>query len=260
MNRKLIAGVIVTTALCSLGAPARAALIGHDGFAYPDAADIVGSGGGVGWQWNNFDQAQTNSISAWEGSFGNHASVSAGRAWTQDGSSLRNYGGERDNGAVRATGQVYYSAFMTWSAGATWGGLSPMDYGNEFVKFGVVERDGKRYFGIELNGGWGGVDSNIEVLAGQTYHLVGLVDYQNDKLRLWIDPALGDEGSPDLSRDYFDGNWTTSVRIGSGGSTAVAWDEVRVGNDWASVAVPEPAAIGLSGLVGLLLWPRRRGR
>lgn len=245
---------------------AGAAVIGADGFDYPDGS-VIGRNGGDGWAWRRSTGNQTGTLASWAANFhnaGGTRDVASGRLLTRDSSAARGFSATSQESVYNnnpSGGRVFYGVDMTWDARASWGGISAMDFGNEQTKFGVVFSGGTPYFGIEslTQGGWGGTNSGVALVDGQTYRIVAEVNFDSDVLRLWINPAADGEGSPNQTRTGFTtGNWLTGVRLGSGGSAPLAWDNVAIGTTFADVAiVPEPAAACLLALGGALMLPRR---
>jgi hypothetical protein len=91
------------------------------------------------------------------------------------------------------------------------------------------------------------VFTGIEPVAGQAYTLVVKVDYAANTLGLWVNPDLtGPEPAPTASKAFTITNWTTALRLASGGSDPVDWDNVVVAYDWDALGVfpgnsfPEP--------------------
>src|SRR5690606_519518 len=129
-----------------------------------------------------------------------------------------------------------------------WAGVSSYDFGEERIFFGLIgQNTATRYFGIA---GFGNDDlSDIEVLAGVTYTLVGMVDFANDLVALWVDPDASDTiSSYDSSSVYTSDNWSTALRLASG--SMVTWDDLSVGTEFSGVVIPEPATslLALSAL------------
>lgn len=109
-----------------------------------------------------------------------------------------------------------------------------------------------------------------ELNDGETHFVVGrfrFFDGQDDEISLWVDPDLAGPleadgvhvmlnlNLPAASYNYF------GVNKGSGGFDNSAVDEIRVGSDFSSVAmpvVPEPSSVILIGLGLSVLASRRR--
>jgi len=244
---------------------AGAVPVGTDNFTYPDGS-IAGRAGGTGWAFKQTteDGAPASAPSDWDVAFGT-ANVTGGKLVTQESGAIREYNGPSEGvtapsnereGAFRATGSVFYGFDMTRQAGAAWGGASSYDFGAERIFFGVPGQTGGPFFGIDESG-VGQSFTTIPVVEGQTYHLVAQVDFDNDKLNLWVDPTSGDLATPDVTRAYTGTNWSSAVRLASGGTGSTSWDNLSVGTTFADV-VPEPATLAWLGGVGALALLRRR--
>lgn len=96
--------------------------------------------------------------------------------------------------------------------------------------------------------------------------MVGVIDFDNDLLGLFVDPDTNDfwnglSNTADVTRPYTASNFSNGVRLRSGGGNAtngvVIWDNLSV------ATVPEPTALGLvflGGGAGLLTLARRLRR
>jgi hypothetical protein len=263
-SAKRTIGGLTAVALVGVASVAHASLIGHEPFNYPDGG-LFGNNGGDGWRYDRAsDQQDANDpASSWENGFNSGAQVVAGTGRTQNNGPIRYFSSDRDNAAFKNEGVIWVSVDMTYFTGATWLGISVHDYGSEKLKFGgtdvVVEGQTVKRLGIErINQGWTYTD--IYAQPDTTYKLVGMVDLNNNVVRMWINPA-DTNAAPDATlTGYTDGSWHNAVRLGSGGSTTTSWDNIRVGTTFGDVLpVPEPgsiAAVAIAGLAGL----RRRRR
>jgi hypothetical protein len=242
-----------------------AAPVGTDKFTYPDGS-IAGRTGGTGWaaERNNEAGAPPSAPSDWDVAFGT-ANVTGGKLVTQESGAIREYNGATEGvtepsnereGAFRGTGRVFYGFDMTRQAGAAWSGASSFDFGGERIFYGVPGQTGTTFFGIEESGVSQSF-TTISAVEGQTYRLVAMLDFDADRLSLWVDPAAGDEATPDVTRAYTATNWSSAVRLASGGTGSTSWDNLAVGTDFADV-VPEPATLTWLGGVGALALLRRR--
>lgn len=256
------AGVLVS-ALTAQGAP-----VGSDDFSYP-GGPIAGQTGGTGWAAERTDEpgAAPSTPSDWD-NVGGTADVVSGALVTFGGGAKREYNGPSEGstapsnereGAFRGTGSVFYAFDMTRQAGADWSGASSFDFGAERIFYGVPSGQGANaFFGIEESG-VGRSMTTVPVVTGRTYRLVAELDFDADQLNLWVDPTVGEEGTPDATRAYTSTNWSSAVRLASGGTGNTTWDNLVVATDWDDLGlVPEPSALALFGIGGLALLRRRR--
>jgi hypothetical protein len=245
---------------------AGAAPVGTDNFTYPNGS-IAGRTGGTGWAFKQYPEAgaPASAPSDWDVAFGT-ANVTGGKLVTLESGAIREYNGPSEGvtapsnereGAFQGTGKVFYGVDMVRQAGADWSGASSFDFGAERIFFGVPSGQGANaFFGIEESG-VGKDMTTVPVVAGQTYRVVAEIDYDADQLKLWVDPGAGDEASPDATRAYAATNWSSAVRLASGGTGSTSWDNFAVGTTFADV-VPEPATLAWLGGVGALALLRRR--
>jgi hypothetical protein len=117
--------------------------------------------------------------------------------------------------------------------------MSSYDFGTERIFFG--QPGGQGNFGIDESG-VGSSLSSMPVVPGQTYRLIAALDFDNDLLSLWVDPGLGDFSNPVVTRGYGGGNWSTAVRLGSGGNSTY-WDNLVVATEWTDLGLPAPAPV-----------------
>ncbi|MFN7561792.1 MAG: PQQ-dependent sugar dehydrogenase, partial [Prosthecobacter sp.] len=233
-------------------------LIGSDTFTYANGS-IAGRNGGVNWDFDNQDGdgfvgLRREGSSTWDSVFGT-PNIAANELSTMDSAAKREFGFPNEgDGAVSETGgirykQVYYRVKMRRAAGATWGGVSMYDFNTERIFFGVDFNPptvgGPRHFAI----GQGGVTyTSIPAVDATDYVIVAKIDYQNDKLSLWVNPDLTQpEGAPNATRPWQSDNWNTALRLGSGGSGATTWDDLAVGTSWGAIQAAYPISTPVSG-------------
>lgn len=232
--------------MLSAASPTKAAVIGVETFDYPDGP-VAGQSGGDGWDWNNVAKVHTGTVSDWDVAFG-APQVTGGVLVTNNSGALRQYNGPTTGGAanpdtderlgaLRAEGRVYYSAEMTRLAtdpGSPWGGMSGYDFGTERLFFGIpggANQGTNRYFGI---GSAVSAYSNLSAVDGETYHLVAELDFDKDRVRLWVDPEINGFANPVVSAPYTGTNWSTAVRLASG-PTQTEWDNLQVTTTYGQV-------------------------
>ena len=228
--------------------PLSADLIGSEQFNYPDGS-IEARAGGVGWNYDRSTEFDNNGVepgadsdaSDWDVTFGD-AVISGNTLVTNSSGAKREYNGpsegadpasEERDGAFRGTGVIYYRVDMTRSANATWSGISGFDFGGERLFFGVTTANaGLDIVSVEESG-IGGTAGTKVLTDGQTYTLVAKIDFDSDRVSVWVDPDLGQPEAnnlPEATRTYTGTNWNTAVRCASEGE--VTWDNLAVATGW----------------------------
>ena len=257
---------LITSGLLPLAS--QAALIATENFDYADG-NVAGQTGGTGWNYERTNEAgaPAQTASNWNNTFGSQTQIVSSALVTSGNGAHREFGGvtegtgstsnERE-GAFRADGVFFFSVSYTPTTANQWGGVSSLDFGTERIFWGAPGGgNGGNFFGIDVVGS-GQTNSTISVVTGQTYTLIGMLDFDSDLLGLWVNPDGADTASSfDVSRAYTGTNWSSSLRLASGHTST--WDNLRVGTTFADVLpVPEPST-SLLGLAGAaLLLVRRR--
>lgn len=217
-------------------------VIGVEQFDYADGS-ISGKDGGTFWSFRNFaPTGQTGAASTWD-NFTGAPNVIAGKLVTQETSAKREYNGtlesdgavnDPDSGPSSVAKSVYYR--LTVKTGATvpgYMGISSYDFGDEKIFFG--KRSGQPKFGIDVVGVGGNDSTGPDVLPNTTYTLVAKLDYVANTVRLYVNPNFNaaEPGTAQVTHAYTGTNWSTSVRLASGGGgDAVTWDDLVVGTSW----------------------------
>jgi len=273
--------------------PTGSLLIGSDDFTYPDGT-ILGLDGGTGWQWNATAQSQTAPpVSAYtQFQAGRNDIVSNQFRSFSNGGLARAYTGDTVTLGGINTGVVYFSTTMERvGTFTTYSGISSMEGTSERIFFGVpspTSDNTLKKFGITQSGSGSGTlndgpgvgttlsggnantaDPGFGIIASDdtSYSIVGVIDFDNDLLGLFIDPDANDfwngsSNTADVTRPYDASNFSNGVRLRSGGGNAtngvVIWDNLSV------ATVPEPVSLALAligggaGLVTALRRLRRR--
>jgi hypothetical protein len=263
----------------------QAAVIGFEDFSYPDGS-INGAAGGTGWNsaggtsdWGGTPQVVSGGLVT-DGPaslpYGSHPAASPAYS-----SAYREYGGDESASAVQGVGRVCFKFSATTSSDSvipSYLGLSSFDFGTETVFFGLVDNGfGFSRWGIQEIGGAQTL-SFTPPLSGATITLVGIVDFDNNVLSLFINPdgsdlynplnpTAGTNNTADVVQTGFtSSSWSTRLRVQSASpiltAGTVTWDNLTVGTSPTDVglAVPEPATFALLTLAGGLSLARRRSR
>ena len=121
---------------------------------------------------------------------------------------------------------------------------------------------------FEYSGGGSGaplVDTGVPYVVGETVTLVARITTTNDgsgndSWALWVNPLIGDEGSPLASSSVqtIDDFTRVQNRAGNGAGSATL-ENLVIADSFADVAmIPEPSTLTLLGLGGLGMLLRRR--
>lgn len=232
--------------------------VGAEDFnSYADGA-VGDLSGGTGFDFDNGREVDpftghTGTVSDWDVVFGN-PQILGGKLATQESGAKREFNGPGEGagggsderaGAVNEEllterKAVYFRADLTRGEGTAWSGISGYDFGTERFFGGVLgapnPASGKYEF--SLGGPGGDLYTGIAPEPGKAYTLVMKVDYARDTLSLWVNPDLTQaEPAPNLSKPFTLTNWTTAVRLASGGSSAAEWDNLVVGYAWSALGV-----------------------
>lgn len=240
--------------------------VGSENFDYPDGP-IAGRSGGVHWDYDNSTEndpffGHTGTRSDWDVVFGAPV-ISGGTLITQDSGAIREYNGPGEGaqagsderfGALSDDGifdkhVIYYKFDMTRRAGAVWSGASSYDFTSEKYLFGVPTApnpvSGNREFAIhDLNTDqW--AYSGIQPVEGETYTLVAKLDFDANIAALYLNPDLAlpeSMNTPVATYPHTSSNWSSAVRLGSGGSGQTEWDNLRVAHEWNGLTEGPPLA------------------
>lgn len=233
--------------------------IGTENFSYANGS-IAGKTGGSGFNFNSFTNTVTATTSDWDTVFGSAASsIQSNQLVTNSSGFLREYNGPTEgagtsaddtndnherSGAIRATGRVFYRFTLNRSSGATWSGASSYEFGTEQLFFGVPGNGGgSGTIGIEQFGNNSGTTlGSINLTDGTAYNMVAVIDFDNHKLGLFVNPGptrywnpLDGTNNADVTRPYTGTNWSSAVRLASSGQAT--WDDLVVTRDAASAGL-----------------------
>ncbi|MCW1884921.1 thrombospondin type 3 repeat-containing protein [Luteolibacter flavescens] len=247
----------------TVGAPLG--LIGMEDFAYTDGT-IEGLTGGTyfdyeNWLFNGPFVGHTSTTSDWDGT----AAVAGGKLVTRETYAYRDFNGPTEGagnneaptdarmGAVNDDANflsrvVYFKTTMTRRAGAVLSVFGPDDFNAERLGFGVVNNGGPSQWGIRVGNESTTDGGTLGVVDGQTYTVVGKLDFTGNRLTMWVDPNLGTTEAANparVTRVYEGTNWTSGVRFTSTGTGDTEWDDVVVANTWAQLVGENDDAVQL---------------
>ncbi|BCX48076.1 hypothetical protein HAHE_19840 [Haloferula helveola] len=218
--------------------PLAGEIIGVETFAYQDGP-LAGSDGGTFWDYanNTPTPTHTGTASAWQ-DVGSNPPVVGRQLVTNNSSVLRDYNGASTaDGAVNDplsspssdANVVYFRASVTTGDTLpTFFGISSFDFGVERVFFG--KRFNQPNFGLQDL--FTVTDSAVPVATNTRYTLVAKIDYVGNQISMWVDPDLNaSEPAPLVAQAFPETNWSTGLRLASGGG-AVSWDNVVVATSW----------------------------
>jgi uncharacterized protein (TIGR03382 family) len=263
---KRVTSLAIVVALGGAGM-AEAAIIGTESFTYPDNTSIVGQAGGSGW-----DLDGNGTVSPWQPYNTNQPPVISGQlvtGWGNRDRASRRFGNSDEPngnyaGYVQGTGQVYFGVDVLMEAGTQTAGISWVDGGSERKTFGLVNETGRFGLANDWYNTANAEVSNLQVVFGQTYRIVGRVDYtapDASRVALWVNPTPGSEAAP-LITGAANAFWMSGVDLYSGGvgdTVSTRWDNLVVATTFAEAVVPEPSSLALGALALLGLGRRRRG-
>jgi hypothetical protein len=248
MNTQVIAASTLFAAL-ALAVPAHAALIAYNGF------DGAPSGFAS-------DFASSNTAGLVYSAGGNTLTTSGG-AITGTTDSL----GVLTSGL---TGTVWMSFLVQYTASpfVSFARVQLQNGGAEMFQL-AVDRDGSDTFFMSRRAGAGGninTSTGVAIVEDQTFLVVGRLNFTSQAADFWVNPtlSLSDPTSPQATFSTT-GLAVDRINLVFNGSTAVTFDEVRVGTTFNDVtpfsAIPEPSSFAaLAGLATLGCVGLRRRR
>ncbi|MEM8875050.1 MAG: hypothetical protein AAGD32_12435 [Planctomycetota bacterium] len=242
---------------------------------YPVGSNIGGTGGSdLGFGANTwFDNNPGNAIVSGNLTAPAGLPVAGNHAATAGDFDLAFYTMDQDNGGDNGVvGEDNLGAGVHWLSfigratdGADFGGLSfTKFFGPEILYIGKVGGAGSNEWGFDQGAAGGqtvaGSDATLD-----TFIVVRLTigaGANDDTAEMFINPSLGSiapmvaDLTYSFNEDVNDNRAMDEIRLGSGGGS-FAVDEIRIGTEFADVALPEPAAAGLA-FAGLALLGRAR--
>ncbi len=264
-NNTLYSTALIFLALSSA---ASAALTAYDGFDYGDTGgDLTGKNGGTGWGGAYTASASVNSaIYSTTGLNYTGLATTGGASNTNDGTGSTTIS-FRDTAATYSSGETWVS-FLVQQNGtpdfSLFAGISLYNsVGDAEVAF--ASHNSEEWRILELNVTGGTTQTGVSIAQDTTYLLVAQIAWGasttsgNETVSLWVNPtiggSLGTANAEALDVDMTDFN---KIRIAGQDAVDYTFDEIRIGDSFASVTpVPEPSAM-LLGSFGLLALFRRR--
>ncbi|MES2476226.1 MAG: PQQ-dependent sugar dehydrogenase [Verrucomicrobiota bacterium] len=228
----------------------HAEVIGSESFTYSNAAVDLKNGG------TGFDLNQNNTHSGvpsdWNKVTGSPLIVDNALV-TNNQSAKREFNGNTETTGARSSGRVFFKFSMTRAAGnGAWGGVSSYGFNTERIFFGVPSPgagndlagiDTQNHAAADLPEGTVKL-SSISLADGVTHTLVGVIDFDNNLLGLFVNPDATDFWNPangansaDATLEYLSVNASTSARAGSGAT--VTWDNLVLATTAADVGLLE---------------------
>ncbi|MBN2162227.1 MAG: hypothetical protein JXR25_16525 [Pontiellaceae bacterium] len=230
-------------------------LVGAEFFDYADGSIWSKNGGEMFDIDNNISNdvyvGHTGSRSDWYDSSYNAANVFKQGLKTSNGTQgLRAFNGSAaggmalgvisDDPTTGATGSnLYFRVKMTASGTVSYAGFSLYNGGTEKLFFGKMGDSGE----------WGvaGADASTSMAAGYgptnavEYMMVGKIEVANRIATLWLDPTLDSGESANYESEVggvslVSGFAYNAIRLESGGSGSVRWDDLVVALTWEDLA------------------------
>lgn len=216
----------------------RGEVIGSEDFTYSNSA-VNGKSGGTGFDLSQVTGLHTGVPSTWD-NVGGAPQIVGNALVTNNTSAKREFNGSTETTGSRSSGRVFFKFKMTRAAGnGSWSGASSYGFNTERVFFGVPSSGGGAdKAGIDTQNTLaadlpeGAVKlSAVSLVDGTANTLIGVIDFDNNLLGLFVNPDATDYWNPtdgsnsaDVTLQYLSSNSSTAVRLGSGAS--VTWDNL----------------------------------
>jgi len=252
---------LILAAMAAMAGISQASILFQDGFNYQPGVLNGTQNGGTGFasgsSWGNSDGADVISTGLRRLGF-----LSAGA----DALKSQGYGSNYRAVATPYGGSTFYMSMLI-NANST-----------NTTRFGYELQNGDGFLFGRVNGGWGmftGPNGKMGIsnstgsyktwvgVAGSpdslNHLLVVKVDYQNNAIKLWVDPVPGAAETTPSATLVTGGDWTinlnsqqwTGIRLFHENTNQTA-DELRVGTEWADV---NPKGLDLWVQGSLILVP-----
>jgi hypothetical protein len=287
MNRRIVLWSAFTAIVAAIlaGAPnAQAALIAYEGFDYPnDGANALNSlNGGTGWTsaWGITTLGSGFTVSQDDASLASTAfpfSTTGDRAKSagagSGSNSMRAYRLLPSTFDLGAEGGVLYVSLLFQKIGVASPGalsnnmevnLTAGDSGNGTVRFGSTSANN---LFVNDSTSVPAAQEFGALTLGQTYFAVLKLESHSAATdivsAIVYDPSESvpslEPGSWDKTKAFTSTAVIDRIRLWIGVGASADYDEIRIGDTWASVAVPEPG-VGVLMVLGGLGWMLGPGR
>lgn len=266
----LFSATLLQLAICPA---ASAALTLYDGFEYGAVSgDLTGKNGGSGWSGAYTDSGNSTIYTV--------AGLTYGALETAGGASLTADGGTATT--------LNFRGFTAISSGETWisflgqrnGAASTSTFAglSFYNSTGIAGADAEfsisnagtggtwRLFDVNNGGATTSVPTSIAIASDTTYLLVARIAWGagalgSETVSLFVNPALGlTPVTADAFRDISMATNIDKVRIAGGNGVNYTFDEIRIGDSFASVTPVPEASSSIALLFGLSSVAFRRRR
>ena len=249
--------VVWGATLCMTGR-VQASLVAEDNFNYSNGSSLAGANGGTGWTgaWIN-DYTSGTSLQASSTGLtypglttgGSAVWVSGGNGISEDSRSL----------ALQSAGLVYIQ-FLCQFGSASGGGTPNIRLYNSGTLTGGFGANGGTYGSVlsildgSLTPAANGSSSSTASLSGVNL-VVGLIDYQNDSTKLWVNPDLAtfDYATPPAPDASYAGLAPAFNQIAIYSRSPATVSDLQI------TTVPEPVSAAMAGF-GLVVLGFGLGR
>jgi hypothetical protein len=263
--------IITLAGVLGLSVIAHGAIIAYEGFDYAEGS-LIGQNGGTGW-----------ASGGWTLQDGNAATVTT-PGMQYDG--MSNLGGKAQiiaDSSNNAVAMRYLNTSLNSSSGVVWAsftGQKTLD-GNRYINFAFFNNDTEGFAlghgtwaarNWTLNRSWSDPAGNTSVSTGasmlnESFLLMKFtfneIEVNNDLVEVWVNPTLANGEAGLGTSTSLTGNWDFNrIRLAAGGGSSTTpsggiFDEIRLGTEFTDV-IPEPATLGLVGMIGIGLIAARR--
>ncbi|MCC5842965.1 MAG: PEP-CTERM sorting domain-containing protein [Verrucomicrobia bacterium] len=249
-----------------------AASLSYEGFDY-ETGDLAGNGGGIGFTGNWSVTTGSWNVAADSLSYSTLETTGNKVVAQTSGTNIA----ARSTGVQSDSGEFWASILvdsLSWNGG----GLT-FSANTSNLNLNAADFDNRARFGFGINGsdyvytldGRTGAPVNGSVAGAPvgTVFLVAKFDVTNGLFSMWANPDL-DGSSPaggtliadNVSFTRTGADFANDIQVAGlfTNWSGVGLDEVRLGTDFTSVAIPEPSTLALLGIAGLCagLFARRR--